>query len=811
MGAGRVRRFLVVVSAFAAVVATAAVPADAVAPEDVVLPEVVSETTLEGATWRQGNYLGFHVGDSVVTALMRSDVNAADLELSHWDAQSGAQIGDTVAVDFLEGIGLHSGAFALPLDGGRFLVTLERSLQDSYENTCLLAVVEPDGSVSDATFFQTVVRGYHCRVSAPVNGGNGIGYDFHNDLVVFTSLVRVDPDDAKSERLVVHGLSPSDLSVVWSASSDGHPFLYERLDAQTMIHPDGSVSVVRTYDDFRGDGPSEVVRLYPDGTHTRVAIPQAATTRGYGCAVDNSKALVVARSTAGDVQWFEVRGDEISEIPPANPFHIWDFGHCVSRGDGLVVHRGTGNAFNEIDLMVTDAASNELGIAAIDPTHSTSLSHSVYAVDADGWTVLRSHGENSPTVLRVSWPTGETTPPACPYGDVTVVSARGSGDNANGTDYPGHYGFAVQTALSAVVEPDVNVELFGVDYDAVSVDAIIESAAATAAVAPTSPLYLTNLAAAIGGATAVYAPSVETGRSSLAQLLSDISEVCGTDHPTVLAGYSQGAHVVQLVLEDIAGEPVANMVAAVGLVASPMYTRAADDSARGSAYLSATGVASAFVGTYSTAPIDPEFTDRTRTWCLIGDPVCDLVVDNVVEHLDSGGDVHSPSVDGDDYAEAGALIDFAGMAAWHLGVKGIPVLPVSTPPAVVNSISAMATRTDSGLVVGRRAGIGSALEVVFAWDAGLLVGDGGPFTTYRVDTDADGSYETTQLRPYGNVTLSHAGNPNQLIRFLLRVEATGPRGHSVVEDFCFELRGSDLLRYQVEPIRPLPECTPPAS
>lgn len=144
-----------------------------------------------------------------------------------------------------------------------------------------------------------------------------------------------------------------------------------------------------------------------------------------------------------------------------------------------------------------------------------------------------------------------------------------------------------------------------------------------------------------------YLESMDTGVESAEEQIKKIDEACGDNTKFFLAGYSQGAEVIEHVARKIGagnGPVSADRIAGVSLFASP--NRQADtplaingaDSVGGNHAMKVTeglthydtpaggGISADKTGTDGLG----ELEDRTVSWCLQGDIVCGLPVDSEI-------------------------------------------------------------------------------------------------------------------------------------------------------------------------------------
>jgi len=430
-------------------------------------------------------------------------------------------------------------------------------------------------------------------------------------------------------------------------------------------------------------------------------------------------------------------------------------GPCPLRRQG----RGAGRLMHRRPFALAIVGLAVFGLVASNAPSSRALS----AVPAAGF------GTDYQTVRYYAVVGSNTAEsPACAFGDVTVVSARGSGEwvdldgdgrvHDSDVDKAGRYGAAVfRELVDRFNGSGVEVGLVPVDYEAVSVEDVIGSAF--------SPDR--------------YVSSVNGGVALTVGLLGEIADApgCGVDHPVVLVGYSQGAHVMQLVLEESGGTRLAGMPAGVGLFADPMFTWD-DPSARGSFPRDATGVASFFAPLFGTARVPSEFAAMTRSWCLWGDAVCDATLSN------AASSVHT----GDGYGVSQA---------------GYATAPGTAVGDVVNTIESALHKRDvfdgvaiAGRTIGEptvteqwRGNSGSEYSSIVWISAAEVVGTVQPVSGYQWDLDGDGSFEVSGDQPSAIASLDRTDRGGATdTHAMVGVRAMGPAGLTAEFDLCWDVK-----------------------
>lgn len=302
----------------------------------------------------------------------------------------------------------------------------------------------------------------------------------------------------------------------------------------------------------------------------------------------------------------------------------------------------------------------------------------------------------------VSEPPGPSTG-ACR--GAALIGVRGSGDNNNGRAYPGRHAIALAETLRNAWgirlyddDGDKKDGVIGLDYPAVSV---------------------------LAAEGAIYHESVANGAASLRNEIIRLRHLCGPKLPILLAGYSQGADVVQRALAELDADapdtPDFQSVAGVVILASPRFDPK-DPVARGS-----------FVADYPRSGIvDPlripaRFRGVTRSWCVNDDPVCLSGKRNLVKEVLVG--VHRKSYN--EGSETGRSIfkDAAGLLAHGLRqhVSGKSVHP-----------------NPAGDLEVYRDGTGNRVRL----SAGTIYARGAPTVRFAWDFNGDGSVDEVTTSPW---------------------------------------------------------------
>jgi alpha-tubulin suppressor-like RCC1 family protein len=321
--------------------------------------------------------------------------------------------------------------------------------------------------------------------------------------------------------------------------------------------------------------------------------------------------------------------------------------------------------------------------------------------------------------------------------DAALLGARGSGDNGHGTDYPGRHAIEMAKVLREtyglqLYDNDSNPGdgAFGVAYPAVSV---------------------------LNFELPAYRTSVNNGVANILFSIRSLRSACGDQYPILLTGFSQGAHVIQTVLDRLdgaagQGDDAWRSVSGVALLASPRFGPR-DPLARGSfAERANVGPGIARSGT-----IPVRFEGVARTFCAAGDYVCSALPLNLPS-LPLGG--HTAAY-GPDAPGSAMAKDAAGLMAWGAKQRsGVTVRPAPTGSATAVRLNITNTVRVSAAAIYSN----GAPAVNYAWDFtndgtldrsgpapwvthnyGLRQGSAGRVTTRVVVRFADGSEVTRQI------------------------------------------------------------------
>lgn len=198
--------------------------------------------------------------------------------------------------------------------------------------------------------------------------------------------------------------------------------------------------------------------------------------------------------------------------------------------------------------------------------------------------------EGRPTATEPDPASAEPQPEVdedCP--DVLFLGARGSGEGGGLGLRVG----AVEEAFRTAVGTELDVVTEPITYGAPPIDWALTR-------------------------SAEYVEASRAGARTLATRLLASAQACPTTE-VVLVGYSSGAMVVHMALQDPATAPALGVVADVELLADPM--RSADDATAGSTAGPYAGIASLFRDV-DPAPVPAAVAAVTSSRCLAGDVIC---------------------------------------------------------------------------------------------------------------------------------------------------------------------------------------------
>jgi hypothetical protein len=287
-------------------------------------------------------------------------------------------------------------------------------------------------------------------------------------------------------------------------------------------------------------------------------------------------------------------------------------------------------------------------------------------------------------------------------GDATLIGVRGSGDNkvnTNGDD-PGRHANAIAKKLQ-----ELGVELYeppagGInpnDADSKPNDGVVGLFYPASTVKPTEGV----------GETLSYKQSHDAGVRSLIgkiDVLRSTAVGCGPNHPILLTGFSQGAHVIQSTLDKLSSDSKGDSISGVVLIASPRFSPM-DPSARGT-----------FLRDYPRngiarpAKVPARFSPITRTYCVENDPVCvnsGLNLFGTVATLNkSHENAYSPSLDTNPM-----LRDAAGLFEWRLGKGSGRAIDPQGSVTAYRGWDTQVTRVSAAEIYSR-----GAPSVGFKWD-----------------------------------------------------------------------------------------------
>ena len=542
---------------------------------------------------------------------------------------------------------------------GKFVVTGRKDTEPFASAECVLTLIGSNGSVL-GTATESFTHAESCWTESPVGR---VVVDQVNGIVTLAGHQHF--DEINNDQILVKFFDDESLQLLNTVVVPGVPGVSEYLKGMAA-HPDGGISLLTQTDSFTENSYVTLHRVTPTGDLISTRIDKSINY-GIPCTVDRERTAAVLNPWLFDGGTWHLVENGVLKNPPTAFY--WTLGQCLSQGEGLVQLLSLASTANGA-LFTVDATGNIVHQLEL-PRAGIFTNFRMLGASEKSFVATWTENNTSIGVQEIAWATGGDTTPDCQFGEVTVVSARGSGelgvnDGVASVEDAGSRGLAIFVALDGAVDPSVDVDLIGVDYPAVSVG---------------------ELWKLWQGHIGQYLDSVRVGVESLLGTLGDIAEACGPDHPVVLVGFSQGAHVVQLALEVIADDPASllhDLPVTVGLMASPMFTWG-DVSARGTFPWGATGLASnpLFVGEFSTAPIRAEFADVTRTWCLANDPVCDLNVGNLTARNRA---VHTgPGYVTADVPDHSALDDIVNTALWALAKRGVMMPAPPDPPLAIGS------------------------------------------------------------------------------------------------------------------------------
>lgn len=261
-----------------------------------------------------------------------------------------------------------------------------------------------------------------------------------------------------------------------------------------------------------------------------------------------------------------------------------------------------------------------------------------------------------------------------------------------------------------------------------------------------------GLLSAVLSGGAGYGVSVSTGKNNLLAEINTLRSTCGPDLPILLAGFSQGAHVIQSALDELddranSGDATWESIAGVSLIASPRFDPD-DVGARGTFPASAPKF-----GLLGQQKARSRFESITRTYCLKDDPICQAPADKVAKCLllRRGPDgvltclvaAIKPLLD----IHSNGYIPNKGVSEWVIGPKNWLMQDAA-------ELLRWATRKREGLTTSPRP-IGS-LQAYRDFlnplntrvSAGGIYARGAPTTLYKWDFDSNGTIDTTTTSPF---------------------------------------------------------------
>jgi hypothetical protein len=126
---------------------------------------------------------------------------------------------------------------------------------------------------------------------------------------------------------------------------------------------------------------------------------------------------------------------------------------------------------------------------------------------------------------------------------------------------------------------------------------------------------------------AAYVYSVSEGTFALEAFLVRFMRDCPRTY-VILGGYSQGAHVVGDVVDQHLSSDQLRHIAAVAMFGDPLFNPKQPVVDIGAYDKKLSGIATAL---YGARVVDQGMVDRVRSYCLNGDPICNLSTWNVAQ------------------------------------------------------------------------------------------------------------------------------------------------------------------------------------
>jgi hypothetical protein len=189
-------------------------------------------------------------------------------------------------------------------------------------------------------------------------------------------------------------------------------------------------------------------------------------------------------------------------------------------------------------------------------------------------------------------------PPSCPA--LQFVGVRGSGENESNGD---GYGNTVLDMKTALVEKVPGLGADYINYSAVPVVRLLD----------------------LQEYAAIYVDSESEGTYALEAFLIRFMRDCPKTY-VILGGYSQGAHVVGDVVDQHLSSDQLRHIAGVALFGDPVFNPQQSVVDDGTYNKKLSGIA---VALYGARVVDKSMTNRVRSYCLYGDPVCNASPANV--------------------------------------------------------------------------------------------------------------------------------------------------------------------------------------